>query len=120
MTITQPKSAIFQGTYFSDLKAEDVTIQNTEINIPIEVVNNSLNTSYIDQNVIKSGNTADIYMTVTLTNYQYKSDKGRLFVDDWTRSSEAELIIYGYANGSKVFESSPLYVDGGSSVIKGF
>ena len=120
MTITQPKSAIFQGTYFSDLKSENVEVNNTETNLNLELVNNSSNTSFIDGNIIKAGNTANIYLNVALTNYQYKSDKGRPFVDDYTRSSDAEIIIYGYANGIKVYESLPLYIDGGTSVIKGF
>lgn len=120
MTITQPKSVIFDGKYFSDSKNSNTNVKNTLVNLPLTVINESNNTSYISGTTIKAGVIADIYVTVDMINRQYTAAK-RAFVDQYTRSAQADVELRFYANGVELeSERRSLYIDGGTSKVAGF
>jgi len=71
MTITQPKSVLFDGKYFSDSIYENLIVENTEINVPLTLLNDSNDISYLSGRTLKLGNTYQIFYSLKAVNSQY-------------------------------------------------
>lgn len=100
MTITQPKSAVFTGLYFSDLKQpSENLVGNILKTLTLNLVNNSNDLTKINGNVLKEAGTEyTLNYTIDLSNHQYNTRAIGLIYSD----AEATLRLGLYANGTLI------------------
>lgn len=113
ISVTQPKGAVFQGRFYSDLKADAQFIANTEVSLIPTVVNQSNDLTKVSSNTLKA-NSPDgkVFLTLDCRNFQY--DYNFNFWIDETRSDgivqiQADIYSNGIllSGGTKVFTIPP-------------
>ena len=95
MTITQPKSAVFEGKYFSSNKASNETINNDAKVLNFSLINNSSDITIVDNLTLKkAGISYDILYNFNAKNMQYNRDPLLTPTPRWDAEVELQIDVY--------------------------
>lgn len=115
ITVTQPKSKQFTPLFVSDYKTlNKQTVENTSVYPPVTLIQNSLDTSAVDGNVIKANHDGSVLVTFDVENYQFNRQTSLLDLEAlwWPynySSAEVELIADVFINDI-LKESKTFYI----------
>lgn len=103
ITVTQPKSQQFTALHVSDYKNTAVEIiRNTPVSPNLTLINQSNNTTLVEDNVIKA-NAGDgqVLLTLDIQNFQYNKglDWDKLWWSHYVEDGDVDLTAEIYVNG---------------------
>ena len=102
MTVTQPKSQQFTSLYRSEQKTDIFELNNTLVQPSLTVFNESSNTSIVEGNTLKAGNTGEVVLTLDVYNSQYNWGPDLLWADYQKYDADGIVEVTMYINGIEV------------------